>query len=194
MKKSLEVKERIIETTISLITESDGDVATINTRTIAEKAQVGIGLINYHFQTKENLIELCVERLIGRYVFKISPSVLEQAPVPRLKHTAKQVLDLLVDNPAISKISFLTDHKNPKMNDNTVKSTQGIYTVLGDVGIPERERFILAFALISTIQTLFLRKDQSSKLFGYDLNVKEQRDEVLDMLIDNMFGRFEDEK
>ena len=194
MKKSVEVKEKIIEATICLISESDGDVTTINTRAIADKAQVGIGLINYHFQTKESLIEICVERMIGRFVFKISPSALEQAPVLRLKHTAKRVFDLLMDNPAISRISFLSDHKNPKMDDNTVKSALGFCKVLCDFEIPERERFVLAFALISIIQTLFLRKDQSGELFGYDINVKQQRGEMLEMLIDSMFGRFEEKK
>ena len=190
MKKSQEVKEKIIEATINLITESDGDVTAINTRTIADRARVGTGLINYHFQTKGNLIEICVERMIGRFVFKISPSVMEQAPVSRLKHTAKRVFDLLMDNPAISRISFLSDHRNPKMDDNTVKSALGMCKVLSDFEIPEKERFVLAFALISIIQTLFLRKDQSGELFGYDMNVKKQRDEVLDMLIDTMFGGF----
>jgi len=191
MKKSQEVKEKIIEATICLISESDGNLATINTRAIADKAQVGIGLINYHFQTKENLIEICVERMIGRYIFKISPSVLEQAPVSRLKHTAKRVFDLLMDNPAISRIFILSDQKNPKIDDNTVKSALGICKVLGDVGIPKDERFVLSFALISIIQTLFLRKDQSGELFGHDINVKKQRDDVLNMLIDTMFGKFD---
>ena len=194
MKKSQEVKEKIIEATINLITESDGDVATINTRAIADKARVGIGLINYHFQTKENLIEICVERMIGRFIFEFPQSVLEQAPMSRLKHTAKRVLDLLIGKPAISRISILSDHKNPKTNDNTVKSAKGIQKVICDAGIPEKERFVLSFALVSIMQTLFLRKDQSSELFGYDINIKQQRDEALDMLINNMFGRFEDEK
>ena len=194
MKKSVEVKEKIIEATICLISESNGDVTTIDIRTIADKAQVGTGMINYHFQTKENLIDICVERMIGRFVFKIPPSTLEQAPVPRLKRTAEQVFDLLMDNPAISRISFLSDHKNPKTNDNTVKSTLGIHKVLSDFEIPEKERFVLAFALMSIIQTLFLRKDQSGELFGYDVNVKQQRDEMLEMLIDSMFRRFEEKK
>ena len=39
------------------------------------------------------------------------------------------------------------------------------------------------------MQALFLRKDLSKELFGYDINVKEQRDEVLDLLIDTLFGK-----
>ena len=193
MKKSVEVKEKIIEATISLISESDGDVTTINTRAIADKAQVGIGLINYHFQTKENLIEICVERMIGRFIFETHLPALELAPVPRLRHTAKLVLDMFIGKPAISRIFILSDNKNPKINDNTIKSAKGIRKMICDAEMPENERFVLSFALVSIMQTLFLRKDQSGELFGYDLNVKEQRDEVLDMIIDNMFGRFEDE-
>jgi len=190
MKKSKEVKEKIIEATISLITESDGDVTDINTRAISDRADVGVGLINYHFQTKENLIDICVERMIGRVISAFAPSTPEQTPAARLKHTAKLVFDFLVDNPAVSKISILSDHKNPKMNDNTIISAMGMSKGLGNLGISAKEQFVLAFALTSVIQTLFLRKEQSSELFGYDVNLKEHRDEVLDLLIDTIFGGF----
>ena len=190
MKKSKEVKEKIIGTTISLITESDGDVANINTRTIAEKANVGVGLVNYHFQTKENLIEICVERMIGEVIAEFAPVMAEGSPMAQLKQRTKLVFDFLIDNPAVSKISILSDHKNPKNEDNTMKSTMGICRALCDFGIPENDRVILAFALVSVMQALFLRREQSEELFGYDLHIKERRDEVLDLIIDNLFGGF----
>ncbi|MFP3153188.1 TetR/AcrR family transcriptional regulator [Lachnospiraceae bacterium ZAX-1] len=193
MKKSGEVREKIIETTISLITESEGDVASINTRSIAEKSHVGIGLINYHFQTKENLIEMCIERMIANVIVAFAPSIPKQNPAERLKFTAKLVADFLVDNPAVSRISILHDYKNPKKDDNTIKSAVGFNRTLGNIGISEKEQFILAFAFTSILQTLFLRKEQSCELFGYDFSIKEQRDKVLDLLIDNIFGGFENE-
>jgi AcrR family transcriptional regulator len=193
MKKSDEMKELIIKTTIDLITESDGDITTISTRAIADKAQVGTGLVNYHFQTKENLIEICVERMIGKVIAEFAPVVVETSPMAQLKHRAKLVFDFLIGNPAVSKISILSDHKNPKNDDNTIKSTMGICRALGDFGVPENDRFILAFALVSVMQALFLRREQSEELFGYDLHIKERRDEVLDLIIDNLFGGFENE-
>ena len=194
MKKSEEVKEKIIEVTISLIHESAGDVAEINTRAIAEKAHVGIGLINYHFQTKENLIEICVERMIGKVISVFAPSAPELTPTARLKHSVKLVFDFFIANPAVTRISILSDCKNPKQDDNTMKSVMGICKGSDDFKIPENKRFIFAFTLVSVMQAMFLRKDQSNEYFGYDLNIKKQRDEVLDLLIDNIFGRSGDEK
>ncbi|MCL1964309.1 MAG: TetR/AcrR family transcriptional regulator [Firmicutes bacterium] len=193
MKGSGDVKEKIIEATMGLIAESAGDIADISTRTIAERTHIGTGLINYHFQTKENLIEICVERMIGKVIAAFTPSTPEQTPTARLKSTAKQVFDFLVDNPAVSRISILSDHKNPKKSDSTMKSAMGMNKVLGKLEISEKEQFVLAFALTSAMQAMFLRKDQSGELFGYDMNVKEQRDKVLGLLIDTMFGGFEHE-
>ena len=193
MKKSKDVKEKIIEATISLITESDGEVTNINTRAISERANVGVGLVNYHFQTKENLIEICVERMIGKVISTFAPSAPEKTLTARLKYIAKMVFDFLINNQAVSRISILSDQKNPKTNDNTMMSAMGFNKILAQLKISNKEQFVLAFALTSVIQALFLRKEQSDELFGYNINMKEQRDEVLDLLIDTMFGGTENE-
>ena len=185
MRKSDKVKERIMEAAIALITESSGDVTDINTRAIAERAGVGIGLINYHFQTKEHLIERCVERIIGDVISAFHPSFppTVQTPIERLKHSTKLVGDFLMSNPAMSRISILSDFKNPRQTDNTMKSAMEVKAVAGDLEISEKGKEILAFSLISAMQALFLRKG----LLGYNMNNKEQRDELLDMLIDTLF-------
>ena len=47
-------KEVIIKATTELIQENDGNITKITSRRIAERAGVGLGLINYHFESKEN--------------------------------------------------------------------------------------------------------------------------------------------
>jgi len=188
MKKSAEIKERIIEATIILITESDGDVAEINTRAIAEKANVGVGMINYHFQTKDNLIEICVEQIIGKVIAAFAPTITESTPIAQLKHTVKLVFDFLMSNPAVSKISILSDHKNPKKTDNTIKTAIGLNRTLGDFEMSNKRQFLLTFALTSIMQAIFLRKNQFGELFGCDINIKAQRDKILDLFVDNLVG------
>ena len=189
MKKVDGAKEKIIEAAVGLINESEGDAADINTRAIAERAGVGVGLINYHFQTKENLLEICVERIIGEVIAAFNPPYPPAAPpLTRAKSTAKLVFDFLVDHPAVSRISILSDLKNPQPMDNTMRSAMGIQYIMGGLDLPERERSILAFALVSAMQALFLRREQSGALFGYDINRKEQRDGVLDLLVENLLG------
>jgi AcrR family transcriptional regulator len=186
VKKSIEVKERIIAATIELISESAGDVADINTRSIAEKAEVGVGMINYHFQTKERLIEICVERIIGDEISAFKPTGVKAAhtPVSRAKHTAKQVADFLFSNRAVSRISILSDMKNPKDADNTMRSVLGLESTIKELNLPEQERQLMAFALVSTMQALFLRPE----LFGMNMHSKEERDKTLDTLIDRIFA------
>ena len=196
MTKSDAVKERIIESAISLINEGKGDMAGVSTRAIAERANTGPALINYHFQTKERLIEICVERIIGDVIFSFSPELPKtaQTPVERLKYKAKMVMDFLIKNPAVSRLSMLGDFNNPKKTDNTMKSSLDCSKTLDGLAAPEKERLVLSFALTSVMQTLFLRKDLGKELFGYDIHIKKQRDELIDLLVGNLFGTYKSGK
>jgi len=184
MEKPTRVKERIVAATIELIAESKGDVATISTRAIAERAHVGVSMINYHFQTKERLMEICVEQIIGNEITSFRPGTpaSEQTPVGRARHVAKLVADFLFDNPAVSRISILSDVSAPKDNDNTMRSVSSMASIIEGLPLTERERHIAAFAIVSAMQALFLRPE----LFGIDMQDKRQRNEVLDFLIGNM--------
>ena len=197
MKRTSGIKERIIAVTVGLIAKSDGDVASVRIQDIADGAEVGVGLINYHFQTKENLIELCVERMIASVISGFEPtrtgadhaSTGTKASIAeKLEVSVKAVFDFLVKNPSVSRISILTDMRCPKKDDNTVMSANAMSKLLGNIGLAENERLVLAFAMTSVMQALFLRKEQGAELFGFDLNEKPQRDKVLDLIVDTFFG------
>ena len=105
-----DVKERIIRATVSLIENSDGFVENITLRAIAQEADIAVGLINYHFGTKQNLIEICVQR---------SSHVMETFPIRhskdgnasenknRTSHFTGSVFTFLIHHPQIAKISIL---------------------------------------------------------------------------------------
>ena len=61
-------KEAIIQATIKLIEEKGEHLEEVTVREICKRAGVGLGLVNYHFGNKDNLIELCVERIINGIV------------------------------------------------------------------------------------------------------------------------------
>ena len=68
------------------------------------------------------MIELCVERIINGIVEKFQ-SIREKTegftPFEKLEYLGNMTLDFLFEHYAVSKISVLTDMKNPKPNDNT---------------------------------------------------------------------------
>ena len=191
MEKSMVVKEKIIEATMSLLLESKGNADEISTRAITKKARVGTGMINYHFQKKEHLIEIAVERIFNKAIIPYKP---ESTPAAKntgewVRQGAKSKFDFLISNPAIARIFMLTDLKNPKVADNTMRSAELCNQSVKGIAVSDKERFLLSFTFVSVMQALFLRKDLSKELFGYDINVKKQRDEVLDLLIDTLFGK-----
>ncbi|MBB2184409.1 TetR family transcriptional regulator [Lachnospiraceae bacterium MD1] len=187
MKKSEQAKENIISVTTSLIQESNGNLDEITIRKIAQEAGVGIGLINYHFQSKEQLVELCVQRIISSVIHTFRPELLKDLqPIDRLKTVSKLVADFLMDNPEVSRISILGDHANPGIEDNTMKTVSGFLHVLTGSDIAESKQKMLLFTMTSILQAAFLRKEISKECFGVNFYDKTERDFFIDDMIERL--------
>jgi AcrR family transcriptional regulator len=193
MKKAEEMKERIIRSTIELIEQGNGNIGEITTRMIAEKAGIGISLIHYHFQTKERLVELCVQRIITGVIEDFRPSVAAaDRPLTRITAVAQQVADFLAAHTAISRVSILGDLAQPGLRDNTALTMAGFTAAWqggkrnGEPGAPDIKTAV--FALTALIQSAFLRKELSRELFGYDMENKEERDRFIGWIADRLFG------
>ena len=115
MKDKEKVKEAIINATTELIEQSGGEIKNITARSIADKSGVALGLINYHFESKENLIAICVQRIINKVLMSFAPDKKDYSEPDgltdkqRLTVFAQQTFDFLFDNYAIIKISILSD-------------------------------------------------------------------------------------
>lgn len=56
-------KETIIQAAIALIEEKGEDLDTVTVREISKRAGVGLGLVNYHFEIKINLLNCALSVL-----------------------------------------------------------------------------------------------------------------------------------
>jgi AcrR family transcriptional regulator len=179
-------KENIIQQTICLIQESDGIIENITIRKIAERAQVGVGLINHYFNSKENLIEICVQTIISGVIGAFRPALSDsEDSVERTKTVVKQVIDFLMDNQQISKISILGDLKQPKLMDNTMKTALGFAIRLSGGEVTQVHK-VNGFMITAVLQEAFLRKDCLKESLGIDFYDKKQRD----LFIDDIVERF----
>ena len=115
--KNEEIKQRIIETTIGIIEESNGDINNITARKIAQNSGVALGLINYHFGSKENLIAECCMHIINDMLLGMAPGKVNYtaddglSDPERLISFASQTFDYIYSNPSMVKISILSDFK-----------------------------------------------------------------------------------
>ena len=68
-------KEELINITTALINENNGDVDKVTIRDITSRSGVSVGLINYHFGSKDNLIAECVQRIITGIIANFKPNI-----------------------------------------------------------------------------------------------------------------------
>ncbi len=192
IKKNAAAREIIITAAMKLI-ERHGDTSIITIRDIAARAGVGTGLINYHFQTKENLINICVQRIINLEVEKFEPlyKSLDVKPADKLRLLAKSTCAFLAANPGISRVSILTDLQAGNADDNSIQVQKAYLPLIKEVCGGKKtdgEAQLLLHMLLSSIQVAFLRKDVLIKTADMDFSSKEQRDAYVDSIIDILFS------
>ncbi len=192
VKQDKNIRGKIIQATIELIKEH-GDTTKITVRDIAASAGVGIGLINYHFQTKDNLINLCALELIRHSVEQLVTISLpiEMKPIDQLKSLSRGIAAFMAMNPGVSRISIIKDYVTADTADNTtqvVKLFSPIARKICGNDKSDQELHLLLHILVSSIEAAFLRKNVMNDSFGIDFNDSEQRDHFVDFCIDRIFS------
>lgn len=191
-KGKLDLKEKIINTTTQLIVDLE-DVSKITVRDIALKSEVGVGLINYHFQTKENLINICIIRIISQFINDLESiyQSLDMSPLDKLKHVFKLKCNFIVSNPGISKISMMIDLNSSNINDNTDRAAMVHLKVLRELfgnRKTDSELFTILHTMSTSIQVAFLRSNVFKIHTGIDFFDTEQREKLIDKMIENVMG------
>lgn len=196
MRNKEEAIEAIISATTELIEQSDGNINAITARAIADKSNVALGLINYHFESKENLITVCIQRIINKVLMNFAPDKIDYnqddglTDKERLISFAQQTYDFLFENYSIIKISILSDFKDYKPKCNSVYTQLGFkYALRGNIS--ENKKQLIAFSLTSIMQNAFLTGENSKEIIGYNLTNKTERDlfisDTVSMLMEDIY-------
>lgn len=192
-----DIKNEIIEATIKLIEEKGSNPDDITISDICSRVGIGVGLINYHFQTKDNLIRQCVRRIISNASLMtddVRESLKDAAPKEKLRSLLKLNCDYLVRNENISRISIQTDMMNDEIQDNTRQTVDAYLPLVynayaGEFSQEDLKRRM--YLLILTVQNAFLRTALLKDQTGMDFYDPQHRGELVDSLVDSYFGRLQ---
>ncbi len=187
-----QTKERILDAATALI-QQHGHAESVTMRDIAAGAGVGVGLINYHFQTKERLLAVCIQRIISRVIDgfdALYQGLSGMPPLGKLKHLACSTASFLAAQPGLSRTSILTDMQGPAAGDNTTQTLSVYLPVVREVcpDAPDEEVFRKLHTFVSAVQTAFLRRDVLKASGQLDYGDKQKRDAFIGALIDDLFG------
>lgn len=174
-------KEAIIQATINLINQKGESLEDITVREICKEADVGLGLVNYHFGNKDKLIEICIERIVNGIVDEfqsIQEKIKNVTPIEKLDYLGNLTFTFLFNHYAVSRASILADMRTPKENDNTHR-TYLAYLPLMSACRPDWDKATLeskTFGLITVMQQAFLRHKVICELYGIDLTKQKERE------------------
>jgi AcrR family transcriptional regulator len=174
-----------MQAVIDLLTEIN-DSETITVRQIADRAGVGIGSINYHFQSKENLLNEAVSKMIGDQAARWYEPLNETAgdPVERLKMLLIETANTAYRYEKISRIAI--SHALLK---GGMEPAQLILPILREIHGKKKEESelrLIAFQLITASQVLFLRDSAFHLYSGINIFDELQRKYAIEKLVENL--------
>ena len=187
-----DIKELLIDQTIALIKESDGKPESITARAIAQRSGVALGLINYHFGSKDNLLAECSNKIINDLLSGMKPELMNAeddglSDLERLTGYAKQTFEFLFANRAIVKMSILSDFSSYRADSNSALTQKGFQMALRG-NISDKSKRLISFSLASSMQAAFLAAEESKKITGYDLNTRKGRSAFIEDTINMLMG------
>ena len=176
------VKDQLIQATMKLLTESKNP-SKVTARQIASEAGANLAMINYYFSSKDELVNIAVNKLMADRANELKEI--------RDSHTpAKQKLTefLTTMSDIVTDFSELT------------KPTIPYLLLEGEIELPyyilpmikeycgdkrsETECRIIAYQLITFSQLVFYRSSDFLKYTGIDISDKKQRDTMFQTILD----------
>jgi AcrR family transcriptional regulator len=179
-------KQRMINATKELICQGKKP-SEITVADITDKANVGNGMVNYHFQSKDNLmreavrdVTVCAKKHLTEKLKPFANASVEQ----RLAIILKEVLDFFSQNAEISKIAILDNLEN----DEGIPHLLSDVTVFSDCleELCENNTCSVGmktFIVVGFINYIFLKAKIIKEETGFDFYDKLERDTAVDNFV-----------
>jgi len=184
-----DAKERLIEVTIKMICQGKKP-SEITVKDITESAELGNGMVNYHFQSKDNLIRLAVKKVMTCATKLLSGKIKakeEEPPVKRLTIILKEVVNFIADNSEISKIAILDDLENNQGTAHLLSSEESYNKCIKDIyGDNMGTLSIKNYLIAGYINYIFLKAEKIKNETGFDFYNKEDREKAIETLVEEL--------
>jgi AcrR family transcriptional regulator len=181
--KQSDARNRILAATLDLLDEQP-DADQITVREIAARADVGIGSINYHFQSRDNLIRSALASTVEAIdpLWKMPEDMDEEGAFDSLRSLLKVNADVGFSNLRASRI--LISHLLLQGENDVPYVILPLLEEIFGKARNERELKLLAMALVVTLQVGFIRPEAFRRYLGVDITDKNKRDDIIDMFVD----------
>lgn len=185
-----EPRERILQAAVQLLQEQ-GDASRVTVRRIAALAGVGVGLVNYHYRSKEDLLDAAFGRILAQQARPWLEARPEMAgpPLARLKQLARQIGETALDFPRLARPGIERAALNARFE--TALAVLPLLREHFGARKGELELRALALALVSALLVAFLRLDEAAAFVGLDPRDRARLAALSDLIIEQVLGEEE---
>lgn len=180
-------REDIIKVTRKMV-ESSRELESITIRQIAEAAGVGVGLINYHFKTKDQLMNMVIGDMISEIASSFNEELKSESqnPVDLLKSMLKSLFLFGVSHEKYMKYILLQG-----LSSGDISAPLRIVPILKRIYKGKKSEFLLrtiALQIVIPIQFASLNPENFNLYSGVNLKNDSERNHWIDVLVDQVIG------
>lgn len=177
-------KRKLLEATASLL-ETTVNPDDITVRQIAETAGVGVGLINYYFESRDQLIHEAVSMKMDSLAsFVDNQEEYTNDPIQYLKNLLISMSDIGMKDSKLNKISAEYELLNGDFS-----ACLYLLPVLRKIyngKKSETDLRLLAYQLIIVFQSIYIRQQAFHMYSGINIENKSERDLLISLIVDNL--------
>ncbi|WBW95125.1 TetR/AcrR family transcriptional regulator [Oceanirhabdus sp. W0125-5] len=183
--KKTNAKEIILDAVLKLIDEVE-HIEEITSRRITEKAGVNLAMINYYYQSKENLINQAVSHKMESITSQISVMSSDDSAYEQLIRLLISTADLSFKYNKFFKLAVEAEMRNGYMNsmDLIMPFLKEIYNSYNPI-----ELKVVAMQLMIPFHQIVMYPDLYGKYLDTDFFEKIKRDETIVKMIESVLGK-----
>lgn len=176
-------RKKLIAAAIELSEETER-IDKITVRQIADRAGVGIGLINYHFQSKDNLLRVAIGEVMVDLAHGMFDDITfaSMPPKGKLKALLKRLFEFGSSHEKLARFTLQQGFMGGDLN-----AAMFIMPLVKELhaGTTDETRLrLIASQIIIPLQFFSLHPKEARMYHGYDLNSADERNRLIDTLVD----------
>ncbi|MEN8908031.1 MAG: TetR/AcrR family transcriptional regulator [Clostridiales bacterium] len=173
-------KERILKVAYKMLVENK-KIEDITIRDIAKRANVGVGLINYHFKSKEYMLMEALGSELVIVAKRWSELANDESNDPKV--TLKNMLLELI-NLGAEQLSLIEIAAKFELTEGDINTPLFILPcIMRITGKSEDISKIIAYSVISGIQSTAIKRKQFKEYVNIDIEKEDDREKYVDMII-----------
>ncbi|SMP72156.1 TetR/AcrR family transcriptional regulator [Anoxynatronum buryatiense] len=180
-----DARNNIIKVVVAMLAEGK-DVEKITVRQVAERANVGMGLINYHFNSKNALLGIAVADYMATMAadFATPGEYSGSEPSEKLKIMLTKLYSFAEQHEKLIKFTITQN-----LLDGEMQTPLFIVPLLGEIFADRLDPIqlrIIALQILLPIQVASINPSKFLLYSGIDLRDEQQRNHYIGTLVDNL--------